>query len=147
MTLEGGCYCGAVRYRMEGDPICVNGCHCRDCQTLTGAAFAVNAMIEADWVTLTKGEPATDEFGTKCGKCGALLWATHPMFGDNILFLRAGTLDESDRMTPDIHFFVRSKHQWIALPEGVPFFETLPGKDETLFTPAQQARVAAAMQG
>jgi len=147
MMLEGGCHCGAIRYRIESEPICVNGCHCRDCQTLTGSAFAVNAMIEADRVKVARGEPATDpEFGTRCGKCGVLLWATHPMFGENILFLRAGTLDESERMAPDIHFFVRSKHPWITLPEGVPAFETLPGEEESLFTPVQQARVAAAMQ-
>jgi hypothetical protein len=145
--IEGGCHCGAVRYRMEGEPICVNGCHCRDCQTLTGSAFAINAMIEADRVTVTRGEPVTDaEFGTRCGRCGVLLWATHPMFGGNILFLRAGTLDESGRMAPDAHFFVRSKHPWIALPEGVPAYDTLPGEGESLFGSAQQARVAAAMQ-
>jgi hypothetical protein len=146
MMLEGGCHCGAVRYRLEGEPIIVNGCHCRDCQTLTGSAFAVNAMIEAGRVTILKGEPVTDgKAGTRCGHCAVLLWATHPMFGDGILFLRVGTLDESERMAPDIHVFVRSKHPWIALPEGVPVFDTLPGEGETLFNPAQQARVVAAM--
>jgi hypothetical protein len=146
MTLDGGCYCGDIRYRMEGEPICVNGCHCRDCQKLTGAAFAVNAMIEADRVTLTRGEPVTDGFGTKCGRCGVLLWATHPMFGDGILFLRVGTLDESERLSPDLHVFLRSKHPWVVLPEGVPAFDTLPGEGETLFSAEQQARVSAAMQ-
>ena len=147
MRLEGGFHCGAVRYRIESEPICVNGCHCRDCQKLTGSAFAVNAMIERDRVTVLGGQRGTDgEGGTRCGHCGVLLWATHPMFGDGILFLRAGTLDESERMAPDAHFFVRSKHPWIVLPEGVPAFATLPGEGEMPFSPAQQARVAAAMQ-
>ena len=146
MRLEGGCHCGAMRYRIESEPICVNGCHCRDCQKPTGSAFAVNAMIERNRVTVLEGQPVTDgEAGTRCGHCGVLLWATHPMFGDGILFLRVGTLDQSERMAPDAHFFVRSKHPWIVLPEAVPAFDTLPGEGETLFTPAQRARVAAAM--
>ena len=50
--MEGGCACGAVRYRMEGGPIVVHGCHCRFCQRMSGSAFAVNVMIEADRVAL-----------------------------------------------------------------------------------------------
>jgi hypothetical protein len=43
--LEGGCSCGAVRYRLESAPMFVHCCHCRDCQRQTGSAFAINALI------------------------------------------------------------------------------------------------------
>jgi hypothetical protein len=146
--MEGGCHCGAIRFRIAGDPIYVNACHCRDCQKLTGSAFAINAMMEDDRIELLKGEPITDAQGCiRCPHCGVLLWASHPMFGDDIRFLRAGTLDESEKIVPDAHFFVRSKHPWVTIPAGVPTFETLPAEGETVFDDVQQARVAAAMRG
>jgi hypothetical protein len=93
------------------------------------------------------GAPDTDpQHGTRCPACGVLLWAQHPMFGEAIRFLRVGTLDEAERLTPDGHFFVRSKHAWVVLPEGVPAFETLPGEGVSPLNAEQQARVAAAMR-
>ena len=56
-TFEGGCTCRQVRYRMTSRPLFVHCCHCRWCQRETGAAFALNAMIEADRVELLAGEP------------------------------------------------------------------------------------------
>ena len=50
--LEGGCDCRHVRYRMETAPLFVHCCHCRWCQRESGASFALNAMIEADRVTV-----------------------------------------------------------------------------------------------
>lgn len=148
MSAEGGCHCGAIRYRLESAPIYVNACHCRDCQKITGSAFSINAMIEAGRVTLLRGEPEADsKNGMRCPACRVLLWATHPMFGEAIRFVRAGTLDESERMVPDGHFFVRSKHPWIVLPDAIPAFEILPQEGEALFSAEQQARVAAVMAG
>lgn len=149
MTIrEGGCLCGAVRYRMRGEPIFVNCCHCRDCQRLSGSAFAINAMIEADLVELAMGESladGVDRDSARCPQCGVLLWGTIPMFGAAIRFVRAGTLDRGETVIPSAHFFVRSKHPWIAIPEGVPAFDTLPGDDDpSLFGPEAAARIAAA---
>ena len=143
---EGGCECGAVRYRMTAEPIFVNCCHCRDCQKITGSAFAINAMIEADRVELLEADSLATEGGeARCKQCGALLWAQHRLFGDNVLFLRLGTLDEGDRIQPNAHFFTRSKHSWIIIPEDVPQFETLPTVDDPpLMSPESQARLGAA---
>lgn len=57
--LQGGCTCGAARYRRASAPIFVNCCHCRRCQRETGCAFAVNAMIERDRVELLRGDVET----------------------------------------------------------------------------------------
>jgi hypothetical protein len=145
---EGGCECGRVRYRLRSGPIFVNGCHCRQCQKLSGSAFAINAMIEADWVELIAGSDVIGADGTAtCPACATLLWALHPMFGDRIRFVRVGTLDEGERLPPDAHFFVRSRHPWIALPPEVPSFETLPGPgDPPLYGPEAQARLEAALR-
>ncbi len=144
---EGGCTCGAVRFRLNREPIFTNCCHCRDCQKITGSAFAINAMIEADQVEILTGseapERSSEEF--RCPACATLLWALHPLFGSTIRFVRVGTLDEPERITPDAHFFVRSKHPWISVPDGVRSFEALPTEaDPPLFGGAEQARVAAA---
>ncbi|MEA3034756.1 MAG: hypothetical protein QOH04_515 [Sphingomonadales bacterium] len=145
--MEGGCECKRVRYRIEGEPIFVNCCHCRHCQKLSGSAFAMNAMIERDRVHVTAGaEGLENEAGqARCFACHVLLWGTHRFFGDSILFLRVGTLDEGERLAPSAHFFLRSKHAWVPVPEGVPTFETLPQPgDPPLFGPEASARVKAA---
>jgi hypothetical protein len=145
--MDGGCECGRVRYRLQGDPIFVNCCHCRQCQKLSGSAFAMNAMIERDRVGVTAGADALEQArggGARCRDCGVILWGTHRFFGEEILFLRVGTLDEGERLSPDAHFFLRSKHRWVAVPDGIPAFETLPqGGDAPLFGPEAAARLDA----
>jgi hypothetical protein len=130
----GGCECGAVRYRLTAAPILVNCCHCRDCQTITGSAFALNAVIETAAVVVDGGEPVEVALprgeavtrAWRCGRCWTLLWADHPQAGDRLRFVRVGTLDAAERYPASAHFFVRSRHPWVGLPAGVPAFETLP---------------------
>ena len=146
-TYEGGCECGAVRYRMTDDPIFVNCCHCRQCQKITGSAFAINGMIEADRLEIVEGEDKLSRRAAqgRCDSCNTALWGTHPMFGDGIKFVRLGTLDEAERIAPDAHFFIRSKHSWVTIPNGVRTFETLPGSDDPpLMSAAAAARLDAA---
>ncbi|MGY4396387.1 hypothetical protein ACVWZA_001567 [Sphingomonas sp. UYAg733] len=134
-AFDGGCECGAVRYRMHGAPITTNCCHCRDCQRITGSAFAINVMTETGWIEILRGEPIVrslergdkgDTRAWRCGVCDTLLYADHPMFGDKARFVRAGTLDRGELLTPDAHYFTRSKHPWVMIPEGVAQFPTLP---------------------
>jgi hypothetical protein len=147
---DGGCECGQVRYRMTSEAIFVNCCHCRQCQRLSGSAFALNAMIEADRVEIVEGTEALrlDRGEARCGTCGVMLWGTHRMFGDKILFLRVGTLDEGERVTPNTHFFVRSRHPWVTIPDGARAFETLPTEnDPPLFGLEATGRLEAARRG
>ncbi|HEU5097305.1 MAG TPA: GFA family protein [Reyranella sp.] len=126
---EGGCTCRRVRYRMTSRPMFVHCCHCRWCQRETGTAFALNAMIEADRVELLSGEvelvdtPSASGKGQKiwrCPTCHIAIWSNYAGAGDGIRFMRVGTLDEPDRLPPDIHIFTMSKQPWVILPEGVP---------------------------
>jgi hypothetical protein len=145
--MDGGCECGRVRYRIAGEPIFVNCCHCRHCQKLSGSAFAMNAMIERDRVHVTAGAEGLEQQDkqARCPSCHTLLWATHRFFGDFILFLRVGTLDEGERLSPNAHFFVRSKHSWVTVPDGMRTFETLPQEgDPPLFGAETAARLEAA---
>lgn len=133
-ALAGGCRCGRLRYQVLGQPQAVNCCHCRDCQRLSGSAFAVNAVYPAPQVELlgtewSQRDLATDSDGGRewrCAACGVLLFSDHRLFKDALRFVRVGTLDEGERLVPDAHYFVRSKHTWVVIPEGVPAWETLP---------------------
>ena len=147
---DGGCECGTVRYRMSDDPIFVNCCHCRQCQKITGSAFAINGMIEADRLQILEGENklSTESGQIRCSICDTLLWGTHRLFGDKIMFVRVGTLDEAERISPDAHFFTRSKHSWITIPDHLPAYETLPtDRDPPLMSERAAMRLEAARGG
>jgi hypothetical protein len=129
---DGGCACGAVRYRMTSRPLFVHCCHCRWCQRGSGAAFALNAMIESDRVTVVQGTPDIVPTPTlsgqgqdvaRCPNCRVALWSHYGGAGDAVCFVRVGSLDEPDRLPPDIHIFTASKQPWVVLPEGVPAVE------------------------
>ncbi len=126
---EGGCTCRAVRYRMTSRPLFVNCCHCRWCQRESGAAFALNAMIESDRVVLLQGKPQLVDTPSNSGKgqqvfrcptCQVALWSHYAGAGTRVKFVRVGTLDEPDRLPPGVHIFTASKQPWVVLPEGVP---------------------------
>ena len=127
--LDGGCTCRAVRYRMTSAPLFVHCCHCRWCQRETGASFALNAMIEADRVIVQTGEPGIvntpsasgkGQKITRCPTCRVALWSNYAGAGDAVRFVRVGTLDDPDRLPPDIHIFTASKQPWVVLPPGMP---------------------------
>jgi len=131
-TAEGGCDCGAIRYRMMDKPLIVHCCHCRWCQRESGASFALNAMIETDRVELLKGAPETvntpsqsgnDQKIVRCPECRVALWSHYAGAGDGLCFVRVGTLDDPDRLPPDVHIYTSTKQPWVVLPQGVPVFE------------------------
>ena len=126
---EGGCTCGEVRYRLSRRPLFVHCCHCSWCQRETGASFALNALIEAEEVTVLKGKtetistPSSSGRGQKivrCANCRIALWSNYSGAGDTVRFVRVGTLDNPDLFPPDIHIFTSSKQAWVQLAEGVP---------------------------
>jgi hypothetical protein len=128
--LEGGCACGAVRYRLESAPMFVHCCHCRDCQRQTGSAFVLNALIETDRITLLAGDPEPVPVPTdsgrphdiwRCPACRTALWSNYSGRAQ-LRFVRVGTLDDPKALPPDVHIYTRSKLPWIELPAGVPAF-------------------------
>jgi hypothetical protein len=131
IEFEGGCSCGATRYRLTSAPMFVNCCHCKDCQRQTGSAFVVNAIIEADRVVVSGEEPIaiqvpTDSgrphFINRCRSCQIALWSTYGG-RHQVRFVRVGTLDDPTALQPGAHIFTRSKLPWVILPPGAPAFE------------------------
>lgn len=86
-------------------------------------------MIEADRVVLLAGTPEVvptpsasgkGQKISRCPECRIALWSNYAGSGDAIRFVRVGTLDEPDRLPPDIHIFTSSKQPWVVLAPGVP---------------------------
>ena len=137
-TFEGGCACGAIRYRLNDKPMFVHCCHCRDCQRLTGSAFVVNAIIENDNITLLAGAPRPASVPTasgrphdiyRCQTCQTALWSDYG-HRPNYRFVRGGTLDDPTAITPDVHIFARSKLPWVRLPDGARAFDVFYDLEE-----------------
>ncbi len=125
--MEGGCTCRHIRYRLNGLPLIVHACHCRWCQRETGTAFAHNAMYEAERVEHLAAEPeivvtpsasGKGQRIARCPKCHVAVWSNYSGAGEAVRFVRVGTLDEPDRLPPDIHIFTSSKQPWFTLPAG-----------------------------
>ncbi|TAJ94516.1 MAG: GFA family protein [Gammaproteobacteria bacterium] len=127
--LPGGCDCREVRYQLETPPLFVHCCHCRWCQRESGAAFALNAMIEADRVTLLGAAPeiiltpsasGKGQQIARCPRCWVAVWSHYAGAGPRVSFVRVGTLDDPDKLPPDIHIFTSTKQPWVILPPETP---------------------------
>ena len=127
---EGGCSCGAVRYRLTSEPLFTHCCHCLNCQRQTGSAFVINLLIEADRLEVFEGAPQPVEAPRDDGstqrvfRCPTCQVAVFSLYGrPDVRFVRAGTLDDPSGVRPDVHIFTRSKLDWLTLPEAVPAFD------------------------
>ena len=126
---EGGCTCGAVRYRLTAPPLFVHCCHCTWCQRETGSAFAVNVLIETDAVDVLCGDLERTEIPSpsgngqvlvRCKVCKIVVWSHYAGAGDAVHFVRGGTLDDPSAAPPDIHIYTSTKQPWVQLPDNVP---------------------------
>jgi hypothetical protein len=135
MKIEGGCYCGKLRYAAEGEPMFKGQCHCRECQYISGGLpNVVMAMPEAGF-SYTKGKPkgfkrsdlenpVTREF---CAECGTHILAKAPTL-PGALILKVGTLDDPAVFgQPQMAIFGIDRQPFHALLQGAPTFERGPG--------------------
>lgn len=135
MTIEGGCYCRAVRFKVDGDILFKGQCHCRECQYISGGQTnVVMGMPEAGFA-YTKGvpktfrrsdldNPVTREF---CADCGTPLLSRAPTMPGAVL-LKVGALDEPSVFdVPQMAIYTVDKQSFHHIAEGVARFERLPG--------------------
>ena len=124
---------------MATAPLLVHCCHCRWCQRESGAAFALNALIESDCVielgvapelVATPSASGQGQTIARCPKCRIALWSHYAGAGPIFKFVRVGTLDEPDRLPPDIHIFTASKQPWIILAPGSPAVSEYYDRDQ-----------------
>lgn len=105
----------------------VNCCHCTWCQRETGSAFVINAMIEADRVTLlgerpelidTPSESGKGQRIARCPRCRVAVWSHYFQAGPRVNFMRVGTLDDPSTCAPDHHIYTSTKLPWVTLPDA-----------------------------
>jgi hypothetical protein len=130
MIREGGCLCGAVRFKAEGEPINVRICHCRNCQKSTGSPFFARALFAQSALSVhgkTARYASSDALDrVYCKKCGARLfaWRKSPAVAGVAL----AAFDDRNAFAPTEHIWVSEKMDWVKLDDGLPQYpQTVPG--------------------
>jgi hypothetical protein len=117
---EGGCLCGAVRYRAVGSPLAVVICHCANCQRNTSSAFSVNCLFPKGALSITRGVPSIYEdkgdsgksvIRVFCGICGSAL-ESRSVFSTDYAVIKAGTFDDPGQFIPGTEVYCRSAVPW-----------------------------------
>ena len=125
MTREGGCLCGAVRIKAEGEPINVRICHCRNCQKAMGSPFYARALFPQIALTV---EGETGRFPTSerldrvfCVRCGTRLMSWRR--DGSAAGVALGVFDDRHAFAPTEHIWVSEKMNWVWLDDGLPQFQ------------------------
>jgi hypothetical protein len=139
LPLTGGCFCGAVRYRIDDFPLLLYACHCRQCQRQSGSAFAMSMPVATSAFHIVKGKPKAWQRPTEsgeavvtswfCENCGGRMYGERNTRPDSIN-VRAGTLDDTTWLVPAAHFFMESAQPWETIQDTSTCFETIPGPDD-----------------
>lgn len=130
-TRTGGCLCGKVRYTLGADPqICVT-CHCKNCQRQAGSALSIIIGVAEDSLDITgevktyndRGDSGATVRRQFCDTCGSPVFTRLETPG--MMFIKAGTLDDTSQLRPVLHCYTKSKQDWVDLGD-IPGFETVP---------------------
>jgi len=135
---EGGCACGAVRYRLLEDPLDLHVCHCTRCQSVSGSAFILCMPVHTRSLEILSGAPKLFSYTSsddglaksnrRCADCGCCLWGEIGDFPE-IVALQAGTLDDTSWLEPIAHIWTSSAQPWVEIPTNVLVYEKQPEDD------------------
>jgi len=135
MELEGRCYCGAVRFKTEGEPLFKLQCHCRECQYISGGSVNLVMGMPESGFRYTKDSPSAFQRGDLenavtrefCGTCGTHLLSRAPTV-PGVVLLKVGTLDDPSAFGgPEMAIYTIDQQSFHHVPEGVASFERRPG--------------------
>ncbi len=127
-TTEGGCLCGAIRYKAFGEPQGSGYCHCKSCRHHTGAPITAYVVFSAKQVQWTSADPARYEsspgkFRAFCRDCGTSLTWEGTYKGEKIIDLHVGTLDKPEQFPPNEHTHYSERIHWLELTDDLPKFQ------------------------
>ncbi|MFK8034748.1 MAG: GFA family protein [Hyphomicrobiales bacterium] len=123
MDLEGGCFCGEVRYKISGDAVLQLLCFCSDCLSLSGTDGYAGYMVKSEEFHLLEGTPSTFQKTSKegrivtkyfCGTCGSNLWGV-TSFG--LTSVAVGSLDDPNQFHPNKKVFTQNAPNWARIPD------------------------------
>lgn len=132
VILEGGCLCGAIRYRLTGPSLFVSQCCCRDCQKATGTGHTTIVGVHNSQLAL-EGEPKTytnsgDTGGSVtrhfCGRCAGRLYTSGDLPGE-VIMVQAGSLDDPDSISPQSVIYLKDAVAWDHFDPALPKFGTM----------------------
>ena len=142
---EGGCQCGAIRYRLLRDPVALYACHCMSCQKQSSSAFGLSMWVERDAVEFTGAEPriyrTSGDSGREktcafCGEYGTRVYHAGGAVreeGSTMLSMKVGTLDDTSDVVPTSHLWTKRAQPWLApILNGAVCYETEPDSEEAL---------------
>ena len=122
MVREGGCLCGAVRFKTAGEPINVRVCHCRNCQKAMGSPFFARALFNQSALTIegsTASYPSSERIDRVfCKTCGTRLLAWRR--NGTAAGVALATFDDRNAFVPTEHIWVAEKIAWVRLDDGLP---------------------------
>ena len=124
MLLQGGCFCGAVRYVVDGDVFHSTLCHCRDCRRIAGAPAVAWFSARMAALRFSQGNPATFRSSAHvlrgfCATCGTTLTFQDDRYPDEIDIATA-SLDDPEAVPPQDHTFVQDRLGWLHMTDGLP---------------------------
>jgi hypothetical protein len=128
--LEGGCLCGSIRYRVQGDPVTVALCHCTMCRRSAGAPVVAWAMFALDTLEFVRDEPAryASSPGVRrgfCGRCGTTLTFSAD-FLPGLVDITVASLDDPAGLPPRMHIWESRRLPWLTLGDGLPRHPEFP---------------------
>ena len=132
-TREGGCLCGAVRYRCVGEPLWVAHCHCHSCRRASGSVVLPWAGYPAENFEIIKGSPRSHESskGVRrrfCGDCGTPLTFESERYANEV-HITVGSLDDPEALPPRGHVFTEEQISWLHIEDGLPRFAKTGGDE------------------
>lgn len=128
MKLTGGCFCGSIKYEIDGELRDARSCHCSRCRKVFSAQASAYALVKPStfrWVHgldfLTTYRVGDDGFGFQfCKSCGSTLCG---IYQEQVHGVTLGCLNEDPHIEIGRHIFVGSKASWEIIPEGVPQYD------------------------
>jgi len=133
-VLQGGCQCGTIRYEVDGAPKRLLVCHCTDCQRQSSSAFGMTMVVnEQDFrikrgevkIYRSKSEAGRAKLGAFCPECGTRIYHKSE-WRKGTVSVKAGTLDDTSWLRPEMHLWTRRKQPWVIIPDGVQAFDEQP---------------------
>ena len=128
MMRQGGCLCGAVRYRVAGEPISSGLCHCRTCRRVSSAPVLPFVVFPVAAFTILQGTPTTFRSSPRvtrsfCGRCGSPLTYRNDAEPDSVDVMTC-SLDAPGAFPPGFHVWVSHKPEWEHISDGLPAYAT-----------------------
>ena len=127
VKLEGGCYCGLVRYQISGKPMGVVHCHCGMCRRSAGAPVVTWLLVKRDNFHWIRMQPVFFSSSSRaersfCDRCGTSLTFQYKARRDAI-DVTASSLDEPEQITPQSHVYTESQLDWMQMDDGLKRFK------------------------